>query len=44
MTDVYDTKELLKELDSSGNWFYNFLHKGSMVAGIIRLMPKEVDL
>jgi mannose-6-phosphate isomerase-like protein (cupin superfamily) len=43
MNDVYDTKEILKKLDSSGNWFYGFLSKRSMDAGILRLMPREKD-
>lgn len=43
MNDVYDTEKILKKLDSSGNWFYGFLSKGSMDAGILRLMPGEKD-
>jgi len=43
MSDIYDTKEILKKLDSSGNWFYGFLSKNSMDAGILRLMPGEKE-
>jgi mannose-6-phosphate isomerase-like protein (cupin superfamily) len=43
MNDVYDTNEVLKKLDASGDWFYGFLSKNSMAAGILRLMPGEKD-
>lgn len=43
MSEVYDTAEILKKLDESGNWFYSFLSKGTMDAGILRLMPGEKD-
>lgn len=43
MDDVYYTEEILKKLDASGNWFYSFMSKGSMDAGILRLMHKETD-
>ncbi|MFQ5941601.1 MAG: cupin domain-containing protein [Nitrososphaerales archaeon] len=33
----------MKKLDSSGNWFYGFSPKGSIDAGILRLMPNEKD-
>ncbi len=44
MADVYDTKEVLKKLKASGNWFYGFMSKGSMDAGVLRLRPREKDV
>ncbi|MEM3129256.1 MAG: cupin domain-containing protein [Nitrososphaerales archaeon] len=43
MSGIYHTNDLLKKLDASGNWFYSFMSKGSMDAGILRLMPGEND-
>jgi mannose-6-phosphate isomerase-like protein (cupin superfamily) len=43
MADAYDVNELMKKLKSSGNWFYGFMSKGSMDAGILRLMPGAKD-
>jgi mannose-6-phosphate isomerase-like protein (cupin superfamily) len=43
MSDVYDSEEILRELDSSGNWFYGFMSKRTMDAGILRLRPGEKD-
>ena len=43
MSSTYHTDEILKKLDSSGNWFYGFLSKNTMDAGILRLMPREKD-
>lgn len=43
MADVYDAEEVLRKLDASGNWFYGFMSKGTMDAGILRLMPGEKD-
>ena len=43
MVDVYDAEEVLRKLNTSGNWFYGFMSKGTMDAGILRLMPGEKD-
>ncbi len=43
MADVYDAEEVLKKLKASGNWFYGFMSKGTMDAGILSLSPKEKD-
>jgi mannose-6-phosphate isomerase-like protein (cupin superfamily) len=43
MADVYDTEVILSKLKDSGNWFYGFMSKGTMDAGILRLMPGEKD-
>lgn len=43
MADVYDAEEVLKKLKASGNWFYGFMSKGTMDAGILSLAPGEKD-
>ncbi|MFQ5969258.1 MAG: cupin domain-containing protein [Nitrososphaerales archaeon] len=43
MADLYDAEEVLRKLDVSGNWFYTFMSKGTMDAGILRLKPGEKD-
>ncbi len=43
MADVYDTEVILRKLKDSGNWFYGFMSKNTMDAGILRLMPGEKD-
>lgn len=43
MADVYDAEEVMKKLKASGNWFYGFMSKGTMDAGILSLTPGEKD-